>query len=85
MKKIVLAVAVLAIVVGIAPAAAQTPTALDTLLRTAVEQKRVPMIVAMVADAKGVIYEQAVGAPKDAIFAIASMTKPVTSIAVMRS
>ena len=62
------------------PSAAQ----IDTLLRTAVEQKRVPMAVAMVADARGVVYEYAAGADKDAIFAIASMTKPVTSVAVMQ-
>lgn len=42
------------------------------------------MAVAMVADGRGVVYEQAVGASKDAIFAIASMTKPVTSVAVMQ-
>jgi methyl acetate hydrolase len=57
---------------------------LDALLRTAVEQKRVPLVVAMVADARGVVYEHATGVPKDAIFAIASMTKPVTSVAVMQ-
>jgi CubicO group peptidase (beta-lactamase class C family) len=57
---------------------------IDTLLRTAVEQKRVPMVVAMVADRQGILYEHATGAPKDAIFAIASMTKPVTSVAVMQ-
>jgi methyl acetate hydrolase len=57
---------------------------LDALLQAAVRQKRVPMAVAVVADARGVTYEHAVGAPKDAIFAIASMTKPVTSVAVMQ-
>ena len=57
---------------------------LDGLLRTAVEKKRVPMVVAMVADRRGVVYEHATGSPKDAIFAIASMTKPVTSVAVMQ-
>ena len=50
----------------------------------AVERKQVPMVVAMVADARGIVYEQAVGASKDAIFAIASMTKPITSLAVMQ-
>jgi CubicO group peptidase (beta-lactamase class C family) len=38
----------------------------------------------MVAHAQAVVYEHAVGAAKDAIFAIASMTKPVTSVAVMQ-
>jgi len=65
-------------------AAAPPPSDIDRLLRTAVEQKRVPMVVAMVADGSGVVYEHAIGVPKDAIFAIASMTKPVTSVAVMQ-
>lgn len=65
-------------------AAAQSSTDIDTLLRTAVEKKRVPMVVAMVADGRGTIYEHATGASTDAIFAIASMTKPVTSVAVMQ-
>jgi CubicO group peptidase (beta-lactamase class C family) len=64
--------------------AQQRSATIDTLLRAAVEQKQVPMAVAMVADSRGVVYEQAVGASKDAIFAIASMTKPVTSVAVMQ-
>ena len=68
-----------------APIAAQRNNAtLDTVIRSAVEQKRVPMVVAMVADARGIIYEQAAGANKDAIFAIASMTKPITSVALMQ-
>jgi CubicO group peptidase (beta-lactamase class C family) len=57
---------------------------LDALFRTAVEQKRVPYVVGAVADAKGVVYEHANGINLDAIFSIASMTKPVTSIAVMQ-
>jgi methyl acetate hydrolase len=65
-------------------AIAAGPADIDTLLRTAVEQKRVPLVVAMVADASGVVYEHATGVRKDDIFAIASMTKPVTSVAVMQ-
>jgi methyl acetate hydrolase len=57
---------------------------LDALLKAAVEQKRVPLVVAMVADGKGIVYEGAHGANKDAIFAIASMTKPITSVAAMQ-
>jgi methyl acetate hydrolase len=57
---------------------------IDALLRTAVEQRRLPMVVAMVADSSGIVYEHATGVPKDAIFALASMTKPVTSVAVMQ-
>src|SRR6185503_5519895 len=84
--KILLALLVfLVVVVGPYTARAQSSAPeLDALLKAAVDQKRVPMAVAMVADAKGVVYEYAVGAPKDAIFAIASMTKPVTSVAVMQ-
>jgi methyl acetate hydrolase len=76
MKRILLALTVVV--------AQQTSASIDALLRGAVERKQVPMAVAMVADARGVVYEQAVGANKDAIFAIASMTKPVTSVAVMQ-
>jgi CubicO group peptidase (beta-lactamase class C family) len=84
MNRIILLASVLAAVVCTPRAAELQSTEIDTLLRAAVEQKRVPMVVAMVADARGVIYEQATGASKDAIFAIASMTKPVTSVAVMQ-
>jgi CubicO group peptidase (beta-lactamase class C family) len=42
------------------------------------------MAVAMVADRQGIVYEAAHGANKDAIFAIASMTKPITSTAAMQ-
>src|SRR5688500_6162424 len=59
-------------------------TALDALLRTAVQQKRVPYAVGAVATAGGVAYEHAEGIGQDAIFSIASMTKPVTSIAIMQ-
>jgi methyl acetate hydrolase len=84
MKRIVLLAAVLTIVLSIPGAAQRRAPEIDTLLRTAVDQKRVPLVVAMVADSRGIVYEQAVGADKDAIFAIASMTKPVTSVAVMQ-
>jgi len=57
---------------------------LDNILRTSVEQKAVPGVVAMVATAQGVVYEQAIGFAKNTIFSIASMTKPVTSVAVMQ-
>jgi CubicO group peptidase (beta-lactamase class C family) len=77
-------VATLSIACGSTSLAQQRSANLDALLRTAVEQRQVPMVVAMVADAKGIVYEHASGASKDAIFAIASMTKPVTSVAVMQ-
>ena len=82
MKKVVLLTTVLA---ACAYHASETGTAeLDSLLRGAIEQKRVPMAVAMVADREGVVYHQAMGVEADAIFAMASMTKPVTSVAAMQ-
>ena len=84
MVKPALLLATVAAVVGTPAAAQRTAADVDTLLRTAVEHKRVPMVVAMVADARGVVYEHATGASKDTIFAVASMTKPITSVAVMQ-
>ncbi len=66
---------------------------IDRVLRGAVEQKKVPGAVAMIATADGVIYQGAFGnrdvrrgvpMTTDSIFRIASMTKPVTSVAVMQ-
>ena len=65
-------------------ATTRTTTPLDDVLRAAVEQRRVPGVVAMVATANGVAYQGAFGAAKDGIFSLASMTKPVTSVAVMQ-
>jgi methyl acetate hydrolase len=65
---------------------------IDTYLRQAVEQTKIPGLVAMVADGDGVLYAGAFGEQNvanhvpmaaDSIFRIASMTKPVTSVAVM--
>jgi CubicO group peptidase (beta-lactamase class C family) len=57
---------------------------LDSLLKAAVAKQAVPAVVAMVANREGIVYRQAVNAAEDTIFAIASMTKPVTSVAVMQ-
>jgi methyl acetate hydrolase len=65
-------------------APARSTANLDNVLRTAVEQRRVPGVVAVVATADAVAYRGAFGIDTDAIFAIASMTKPVTSVAVMQ-
>jgi CubicO group peptidase (beta-lactamase class C family) len=65
-------------------APAPATTELDALLDAAVAANRTPGLVAMVATAEGILYEHAVGVPADTIFAIASMTKPVTSVAVMQ-
>ncbi len=84
MKKRARLAILFAAVTCVSSATEQSSTDIDRLLRTAVEQKSVPMVVAMVADARGVVYEHATGASKDTIFRIASMTKPVTSVAVMQ-
>ena len=59
-------------------------TELDALLRNAVEGRQVPAVLAMVGTREGVVYKGAVGLPTDTIFALASMTKPVTAVAVMQ-
>ncbi len=67
--------------------------ALDTSLRGAVERKDVPGVVALVTDRERVLYKSAFGVAdvatgrpltQDALFRIASMTKPVTSVALMQ-
>lgn len=75
---------------------AQQPSgvaALDASLRGAIERKDVPGVVALITDRERVLYQGAFGvadvatgrplAP-DALFRIASMTKPVTSVALMQ-
>lgn len=57
---------------------------LDRLLRDAVEQRKVPGAVAIVVAGDQVVYDAATSVSKDTIFAIASMTKPVTSVAAMQ-
>jgi CubicO group peptidase (beta-lactamase class C family) len=67
--------------------------ALDTSLRGAVEAKDVPGVVALVTNRERVLYQGAFGVAdvatgrpltQDALFRIASMTKPVTSVALMQ-
>src|ERR1700755_297029 len=67
--------------------------ALDTSLRGAVERKDVPGVVALITDREHVLYQSAFGVAdvatgrplaSDALFRIASMTKPVTSLALMQ-
>jgi catechol 2,3-dioxygenase-like lactoylglutathione lyase family enzyme len=84
MKRLVLLSVLAVVAAGASQASQPSSNDLDTLLRRAVEQKRVPAVVAMVADSRGVVYEQAAGVSKDAICPIASMTKPITSVAVMQ-
>src|SRR5688500_340157 len=62
----------------------------DYALQTAIERKDIPGVVAMAVDRHGVIYQGAFGTADasagramtvDAIFNIASMTKPITTVA----
>jgi CubicO group peptidase (beta-lactamase class C family) len=77
-------------------ASAQNSTAsaaIDTSLRSAVERKDVPGVVALITDREHVLYQGAFGVADvstgrplktDALFRIASMTKPVTTVALMQ-
>jgi methyl acetate hydrolase len=67
--------------------------AIDASLRDAVERKDVPGVVALVTNRERVLYQGAFGVADvstgralqaDALFRIASMTKPVTSLALMQ-
>jgi CubicO group peptidase (beta-lactamase class C family) len=67
--------------------------ALDASLRGAVERKDVPGVVALVTDRQRVLYQGSFGVADvatgraldvDALFRIASMTKPITSLAAMQ-
>ena len=63
--------------------AAQADQELDSLLQEAVARHDLPNVVAVVANRDTKLYRGAVGASHSAIFRIASMTKPVTSVAIM--
>jgi methyl acetate hydrolase len=67
--------------------------ALDTSLRGAVEREDVPGVVALITNRERVLYQGAFGVADvatgrpltpDALFRIASMTKPVTTVALMQ-
>ena len=67
--------------------------ALDASLRDAIERNDVPGVVALVTNRERVLYQGAFGVAdvatgrpltSDALFRIASMTKPVTSVALMQ-
>ena len=66
---------------------------IDSSLREAIERKDVPGVVALVTDRERVLYQGAFGVAdvatgrpltQDALFRIASMTKPITSVALMQ-
>ena len=85
---------VVATFAGTASAQNSTGTAaIDASLLSAVERKDVPGVVALITDRKGVIYRGAFGVADvstgrplaaDSLFRIASMTKAVTSAALMQ-
>jgi CubicO group peptidase (beta-lactamase class C family) len=87
--------AILAVAATLAQAQALSPTGvseIDALLQAAVQTGTVPGVVAIVASKDKVLYHNAFGMQdvgkakpmqKDSIFRIASMTKPVTSAAIM--
>jgi methyl acetate hydrolase len=67
--------------------------AIDSGLREAIARKDIPGVVALVTDRERVLYQGAFGVAdvstgrplaQDALFRIASMTKPVTSVALMQ-
>ena len=71
---------------------ASTRASLDDVLRASVDAGHVPGVVAMVVDRDSVLYRGASGVMDatgaesmrtDAIFRIASMTKPITSVGIM--
>jgi methyl acetate hydrolase len=70
-----------------------TSTAIDKILANAVARGDIPGVVAMVTDRRRTLYEGAFGLANtsnrhpltvDAMFRIASMTKPITSVAAMQ-
>jgi methyl acetate hydrolase len=62
---------------------AAAKAALTAQMADAVKKGDAPAIVEIVVNRDGVLFEGASGLPTDAIFNIASMTKPVTSVAIM--
>jgi methyl acetate hydrolase len=68
-------------------------TAIDRVLREGIERRKIPCVAAMVASSDQILYSGAFGkrdsasgidVQPDSIFAIASMTKAVTSVAAMQ-
>jgi methyl acetate hydrolase len=64
-------------------ASKEATAALTQVLTAAVDRHDTPGVVGLVVDRNGVLFEGAASLPTDAIFNIASMTKPVTSVAIM--
>ncbi len=77
----------------LAAAPARARASIDATLRAGVERRGIPCATAVVADSRRVLYEGAFGTrdaesrlpvKPDAIFAIASMTKAITSMAALQ-
>ena len=92
-RTVVLALCMLAVSLGTAGAQNSGSAAIDASLRAAVERKDVPGVVALVTNRERVLYQGAFGVADvstgralalDSMFRIASMTKPVTSVALMQ-
>jgi CubicO group peptidase (beta-lactamase class C family) len=91
--RLLVLVAAVTLVVSNAQAQTTGRAAVDAVLSGAVARGEIPGVVAMAATRTGVIYQGAFGAADlpsrrpllpDSIFRIASMTKPVTSAALMQ-
>jgi methyl acetate hydrolase len=91
-RSVLLILAALAPLVASAQNTLATSSAVDSYLRGVVATTKIPGVVAMVADGQRILYSGAFGEQDvaqhrpmaiDSIFRIASMTKPVTSVAVM--
>lgn len=74
-------------------AASRRNSALDEVLSNGILRRKIPAVVAVLANANGVLYQGAFGRRDassrvpielDSIFEIASMTKPITSVAAMQ-
>ena len=98
MNRIAEVVATIGVAMTVLTGAARAQTspgsgAIDASLREAIARKDVPGVVALVTDRERVLYQGAFGVAdvstgrplaQDAIFRIASMTKPITSMALMQ-
>src|SRR4029077_3548448 len=65
-------------------AAAFTRSEIDLAIRASLSKHRIPSAVAMVASADKILYTGEFGAQVDSVFRIASMTKAVTTVAVLQ-
>lgn len=67
-----------------AQGAAPDPSRIRAALRGAVDAGRVPAVAAAVGSRDAAVFQEGFGAPADALFRIFSMTKPVTSVALLQ-